>query len=178
MNNDDKVQDILNDFFKSATSEQKEELQRMLKARAGSSGLDFGSRTSAKDMALQISRQLGVTSDQIKQSAREIVAQMVLQYDPYISNEKLNLLVDRMVAGEKPRAAVPPELLLEMVSQFTDYSLGRMPQSDHANLPDGWTQKYWEYFPEKIQRLIAAMIKGELPESKFRAAVVREITGG
>jgi hypothetical protein len=173
---DERLKAILDHFNSTATSEEKKELERLMKARGSISGLDFAKGASPRDMAENISRQMGITSNQIKESARELVAQMVLQYDPYISDEKLKALVDHMVQGKKAAPQVPAPLLLDMISQFVDYSLGRMTAAEQSGLPEGWTAKYWEHFPESIQRLISALLKEEIPESKFRMAVVRALT--
>lgn len=175
MSSDERIKAILDDFYQNATAEERLELERLMKARGSSSGLDFGKGVSPRDMAASISRQMGITSGQIQESARELVASMVLQYDPNISAQKLKVLVDHMVQGKKSVPKVPAPLLLDMVSQFVDYSLGRMPDNDLKGLPEGWPERYWEHFPENIQRLIKAFLKNEISESQFRMSVVKAL---
>lgn len=171
MPDEKQIKAILEDFYANASPEEQRELEHLLKNRKNRSGLNGQIGPSARDMANNITEQMGLTTENIKNSAREIVAQMILQYDPEISNQKLKALTDLFVSGEKSKPRVPSEIVVNMLSHLVDYTMGRMPDEVYAGLPEGWTEKYWLHFPEEIQKIFAEFVKQNITEGELWQAV-------
>ena len=162
----DKKRKIIEEYLKTATPEEKRELNRLLKSRENSDnklirqGLNIDIKNSAKLMAGEINKQLGLTEKSVKKTARSIVAQMVLQYKPDISDAELTAIVNQMVQGSSNKTEkIPNELLKTMIMQFISYSSGKMTEKEKAQFPKGWTEKYWGYFSEDIKSLIKEYLK-------------------
>ncbi len=125
---------------------------------------------SAREMARDIEKQLGLDVSSIKKMARNLVATMILQYDPNISTDKIKALVDHMVP-DRTKVNIPPEILRQMIEHFTSYARGTMKQADVSDLPKGWSEKYWNHFPDKIKYLIILFIQDEIDRSLFWNAI-------
>ena len=157
----DKKRQIIEEYLKTATPEERSELHRLLKSRENSDdklirqGLNIDIKNSAKIMAGEINQQLGLTEKNIKKMAKDIVAQMVLQYKPDIPDDELYAVVDMMVqGGGNKKEKIPDEVLKTMILQFISYSTGKMTEKEKAQFPKGWAEKYWGYFSEDIKSLI------------------------
>ena len=162
----DKKRKIIEEYLKTATLEERRELNRRLKARENGDnklirqGLNIDIKNSAKLMAGEINKQLGLTEESVKKTARSIVAQMVLQYKPDISDAELSAIVNQMVQGSSNKTGnIPNELLKTMIMQFISYSSGKMTEKEKAQFPKGWAEKYWGYFSEDIKSLIKEYLK-------------------
>ena len=171
---DDKKRKIIEEYLKTATDEERRELNRLLKARDNSNnklvrqGFNIDVKNSAKLMAGEINKQFGVTEKNIKKMARNIVADMVLQYKPDISDRELMALVNQMAPMSSNKdVKLPKELLKTMIVQFVSYSVGKMTDKEKAQLPKGWAEKYWGYFSEDIRSLIKAYLKNGIDDNKF-----------
>ena len=161
------IKEILEDFYSKASSEEKKTLEKLLQERnLYRRPININGDKMATEMARSIKEQLGVTTENILGSAREIVRTMILQYDPYILNDDLNALIDHMVPQRK-KVRIQKSVLLAMVTHFIQYSTGRMSDQEISELPAGWTEKYWNNFPEDMQRLIAAFLKEKISEKEF-----------
>jgi len=127
----------------------------------------------AKNMANQIATQMGVTDKVIKKTARQMVRDMILQYDPSIPEKTIQILLNEWVPekSRKKSIEIPKEILGSMISQFVAYSKGELSKEQLAEFPDGWVDKYWESFPEDIQRSIAAFIRNQITQKQFWQAV-------
>jgi len=170
----DKKRKIIEEYLKTATPEERRELNRLLKSREYSDnrlprqGLNVDIKKSAKIMAGEINKQLGMTEKSIKKMATHIVAEMVLQYKPDIADSELTALVNLMVPESSNKTEkIPNELLKTMIIQFISYSSGKMTEREKALFPKGWAEKYWGYFSEDIKQLITAYLKNEIDEHKF-----------
>jgi transcription initiation factor IIE alpha subunit len=64
---------------------------------------------------------------------------------------------------------LPKELLKTMIIQFVSYSTGQMTEKEKSQLPTGWAEKYWSYFPEEVKYLIKAYLENEIDEIRFLA---------
>jgi len=162
------IKKMLNDFLQNASPEEIRTLERLLEERKGrKKPFSINVDTMAKDMARSIEEQLGITTENIAKSAREIVTTMILQYRPFILKKDLETLVEMLVPSRKKRPKLPPDILMTMVTHFVCYSTGRMPDSEKKELPEGWTEKYWENFPETMQKLIGAFLREQITEKEF-----------
>ena len=163
---------IIEEYFRSASPEQAAELKALLKKRKKTPGVNINMDFSklAAGMAKSIKDQMGITEDQVKRTAREMVAQMILQYDPNIKEEHLVQLVEHFLPG-RSKLKIPVDILKSMIEQFIAYATGTMPKNELEDLPKGWEKQYWEHFPEKIQKLIGLYLKDEIIAAEFWATV-------
>jgi len=183
---DDKKRKIIEEYLKTATSEERRELNRLLKSRTANDnglvrqGLNIDIKKSAKVMAGEINKQLGLTEKNVKKMARNIVAQMVIQYKPDINDRELTAIVNHIIQEDRSNKPdkIPKELLKTMIVQFVSYSFGRMTPEEIARQPKGWAEKYWGYFPEEIKYLIKAYIKNGISDRKFWLEIERLINTG
>lgn len=171
----DESEKILKQFLAEATPEELEELNRLLAARKKHvSGIDAGA--IAKKMARDMHEQMGLVSANMAKTARDLVISIALQHNPDLTDEELNAIANEMVPP-KNQTSIPLPLLRTMVRQFVAYSHGSMDASFLRNQPEGWVQKYWEAFPEMVQKLIAAHLKGEVNSVEFDLALDAVIQG-
>jgi hypothetical protein len=170
---DDKKRKIIEEYLKTATPEERRELNRLLKSRNVNEnslvrqGLNIDIKKSAKIMAGEINKQFGLTEKSIKKMAKHIVAEMVLQYKPDIEDSELTAIVNHMVQGNNKPKKIPKELLKTMIIQFISYGSGNMAEEEKMQLPNGWIEKYWGYFPGDIKYLITEYLKNRIDAHKF-----------
>ena len=181
MSIDDKKRKILEDYIKTASPEERNELNRLLKSREKeditdlrTQGLNMDVNKLAKNMSRQINEQLGMADINIKKMARDLVVQMALQHKPDISQKELNAIVNQMVPDKKDSdisKKIPPDLLKTMITQFVAYSTGNMSGRDQAALPEGWAKKYWNAFSPDIRDLITMYLKNGIDNRNFWLAI-------
>jgi len=181
MSIEDKKRKILEDYIKSATPEERKELNRLLDSREKKSmddfktqGLNMDVNKLAKNMSRQINEQLGMADINIKKMAKDLVVQMALQHKPDITQKELSALVNQMVPEKKNDdilKRIPPEVLKSMIVQFVSYSTGSMPEKEKSQLPDGWAKKYWEVFSQDIRDLITMYLKNGIDNRNFWLAI-------
>jgi len=182
MSEEDKAKRILDEFMKNASPEELAELEKLLKERdrkRGSSG-QIDVNGIAKDMAQQIQKQMGMTTENIKRMAKDMVVSLARQKQPDITDRELDALVREMVPDNRYVASeskIPPELLVTMIRHFISYSTGKMSQAELRNLPKGWVEKYWESFPIDVQKLISAYLKSEIGADMFWEGVSAVLHG-
>ena len=179
MEDKDKLLDIIKDFLDNASEEEIAELTHLLSERGKSGKNILDINRSAKEISARIMDQMGITNENIKRTARDLVVQMAMQYKPDISYEELKAITHLMVPNEKIKPGLnrlPSEILLSMLDHFISYSLGRMPESKKKQLPEGWIEKYWFSFSEEIQILVSALIKNRISEKEFWDEILK-ITG-
>ncbi len=183
MSIEDKKRKILEDYLKSATPEERKELNRLLKSREKKNLSDFKTQglnmdvgSLAKNMSKQINEQLGMADINIKKMAKDLVVQMALQHKPDITQKELAALVSHMVPEKKENdisKKIPPDLLKSMIVQFITYSTGSMPEKEQSGLPEGWAKKYWNAFSQDIRDLITMYLKNGIDNRNFWLAVDR-----
>ncbi len=181
MSIDDKKRKILEDYMKSATPEERKELNRLLKSRDKKPAADFKTQglnmdvnQLARNMSKQINEQLGMADINIKKMARDLVVQMALQHKPDITPKELNAIVNQMVPEKRDSdilKKIPPDLLKSMIMQFIAYSTNSMSVKDQAQLPEGWAKKYWGIFSQDIRDLITMYLKNGIDNGNFRLAI-------
>jgi len=181
MSIDDKKRKILEDYLKSATPEERKELNRLLNDRekknvndSNPQGLNMDVNQLAKNMSRQINEQLGMADINIKRMAKDLVVQMAHQYKPDITSKELTAIVALMVPEKKDRdlsKKIPAELLKTMIVQFITYSTGSMPEKEQSQLPEGWAKKYWDVFSPDIRDLITMYLKNGIDNRNFWLAI-------
>jgi hypothetical protein len=185
MSIEDKKRKILEDYMKSASPEERRELNRLLKSREKKPADDFKTRGMnmdvnqlAKNMSRQINEQLGMADINIKKMAKDLVVQMALQHKPDITPKELNAIVNQMVPEKRESdiiKKVPADLLRNMVAQFIAYSTNSMPVKDQAQLPDGWAKKYWGIFSQDMRDLITMYLKNGIDNRNFWTGIEKLI---
>jgi|GEM_PF-705407 len=174
----EKQKKLLSEYLKNASMKEAQELHDLLDEREnrkgpvspGNSGLNIDVSRMAETMSKQIQEQMGLSNLNIKKMAVDMVVQMARQQQPDISERDLAALVNEMVpsGNEKRREKnIPPEILREMVQHFIRFSKGGFSEHERLTHPSGWAEKYWSNFPEKIQKLITAMLTGIIDEEQF-----------
>lgn len=107
--------------------------------------------------------------------SRRLVRNMIKTHEPTIPEEHLDALVDHFVPDpNKPSpgsgADLPRDVILTMVRQFVDYSVGRLKDRELKELkaasPD-WVERYWNAFPDNIRLAISELLRGNMGEKEF-----------
>jgi len=183
MSIDDKKRKILEDYLKSATPEERKEINRLLNSREKkdindykTQGLNMDVNKLARNMSKQINEQMGMADINIKKMARDMVVQMALQHKPDLTPKELAAIVNQMVPEKKENdisKKIPPELLKTMIVQFVTYSTGAMSEKEQSQLPEGWAKKYWSAFSQDLRDLITMYLKNGIDNRNFWLAVDR-----
>jgi len=165
---DDEKNKIIQSFLQSASQEEIEELEKLLRQKKenrfmGKINLD----KIARDMATNIREQMGVSTENIKLMAKNLVITLARQHSPGITDQELEILLDDMVPGMNEKKAIPDRVLISMIEYFILYSEGEMSEKMLRQFPSGWTRKYWQAFPGSVKGLIALYLNGEIVEKEF-----------
>ena len=171
---DDEIKKIIDEFFAGASEAEIIEFMSLLEERKkGKSflgnlnlgGIATGFADSLKD-------RMGITNEKISLMAREIVRNMILQYDQNISDENLDALLNKWVPDrENTWKRLPSDARQAMVSQFVAYGRGELTEEHLKAFPDKWAEKYWAAFPENLQKLIRSYLTGDIKKSEFMISV-------
>ncbi|MCB1305321.1 MAG: hypothetical protein KDK37_13630 [Leptospiraceae bacterium] len=123
----------------------------------------------AKKYANQLNESIDID---IPGMSKRLIRNMIKTHEPQIPEEHLDQLVEHFVPDpNKPKGPqVPKDVLLTMVRQFVDYSVGRMKDRELKELkaasPD-WVERYWNIFPEPVRKTISDLIRGNIGEKEF-----------
>ena len=105
--------------------------------------------------------------------SKRLVRNMIKTHEPTIPEEHLDALVEHFVPDPNkpaPGSNLPKDVLLTMVRQFVDYSVGRMKDRELKELksasPD-WVEKYWNAFSDHVRKLVSDLIRGNMGEKEF-----------
>jgi hypothetical protein len=164
-------ENILKQFLSDATPEEIDELKKLLDEKKKSpvpGAADF--HKIAGKVAKQIHNQMGLTNTNLMQTAKDLVINIALHHNPDLTEQELNVIANNMVP-ERKVVKLPADLLHIMIEQFVSYGKGCMSAIELNDLPEGWAQKYWNAFPDIIQKLISAYIRDEITEDEFHKAV-------
>lgn len=166
------VQRILDQFMAGASPEELQELKKLMEERNRRIGGRINVHKMATAMADQIKRDIGLTQRNIKNTARKLVVDLALQYNPDISTRELKAVINQMVPEERPaHQKLPDEMLLVMLEHFVRYSEGSIPREVEQTLPRGWQRKYWDIFPSEIKQIIAAYLNKDTTHDDFWRSV-------
>ena len=164
----DELLSIVKEFLDNATPEERKELDSLLRKRGSLFGGQVDIYNFAANMAEKIRHDIGYSQRNIKNTARRLVVDLALQYDPDISIEELKAVLREMVPEEQPvYRKLPREVLLVMIEHFISFSDGAMPKETAAGLTKGWQKKYWNVFPPKLKRIIASYISRNISPDEF-----------
>ena len=154
---------ILREFLENASPAERRELNRLLDERKQNpmSLKEMNIGGVARSMAEDLQKSMGLTQNNIRRTAVDMVVRLARQHQPDITDTELQALVNEMVPDHRKEAKskLPPDILKTMVLQFVSYSLGEMPEHELRELPEGWAKKYWEHFPSPVQVLISDFLK-------------------
>jgi len=147
-------------------------------------------RNMAQDMAAQVKGQIGVSKDQIRDTVRQFVQELIEKEAPNLDPKQIQGLLDKWVPGEEenkksarsqrgtPSSSLPGDAIVTMVQQFVSFSTGSLTVSEEANLKKAipnWQRTYWERFPGTIRKLVALFLKGIIGEVEFWSGVYDEL---
>jgi type III secretion system FlhB-like substrate exporter len=130
------------------------------------SGEDHG----ASEIINSLQKQMDGIADSIRKTTRMVAADLILTSVPDIPDEHLNVLLDQWVPASdtyKMGDRIPPEMMYAMVEQFVAYGLGKIPEEDLSDYPEGWATKYWDIFPEYIRRFTGLLLLGKIEGDVF-----------
>jgi hypothetical protein len=179
---DDELQKIVDGFMQSASPAELKELQDLMTERKRNIGGRVNVRTLALNMAEQIKRDIGLTQKNLKATARRLVADLALQYNPEMSPEELRKVVDQMAPPEVPlHRRLPREVLFTMMDHFVAFSEGTMTPEQAAGFPPGWQKRYWAAFSPPIKSAVAAYLGKNITREEFWKQVrviFRNMKGG
>lgn len=143
----------------------------------------------ALEMSQRVARQLAAAVD-AGAMARNVVRQLILQNEPEMPADHLDVLLDAWVPPEQApgqdadrsgqsvggvEGELPPAAVMAMVTQFVSFSLGIMPPHEQRELPDGWSRRYWSAFSTHTQSLIKQLLTGQIEAAAFWRAVREHI---
>lgn len=139
-----------------------------------------GPNAMARRMAAELERGVGATMENVRNTVRNLVADIVRKEAPEIGEAELAALLDEYAPPPgarrpEPPSALPPEALLGMVKSFVEYSRGSMPPSKQRELWESsprWQEEYWAAFPSKLKALVKAFLEGRIDDGTFGTAVL------
>lgn len=134
----------------------------------------------AKKAAAQLAGNAGASLDSVRDTVRNLAADMLRKEAPELSEAQLDELLGAWIpAGDAESGRrLPPDALTGMARQFVAYSRGTMSANEDASLRGElgeWSKKYWESFPPVVRSVVAEYVRGGIDadafERKLRAAV-------
>ncbi len=175
MDSKDLIDEIINDFMNNASPEELHEFMSLLEKR-GKSQSPLGGNLNidgiASSFAENIQERVGLTTENITRSARGIVRDMILQYDPHIPEEKIQMLLKEWLPDRGNMwKKLPVEVIVTMVSQFVAYGKGELSEEEKTEFPDGWIDRYWAFFPSPLKKLIEAHLRNRINKVTFWSSV-------
>jgi len=174
MKNDDPLYDVLDYILNRASSVELEVIAEALKRRSGDKRETggFNPRSMAEGMAQNIQKQLGGILD-VHQIARRIVADIVRQKEPGISDDKVEVLLNAWLPGKNRSEApaggnrVPLDTLIERIAQYLAAERGALSPDDQRSMPEGWKTSYWDSFPAPVRALLRELLENRITETSF-----------
>lgn len=145
----------------------------------------------ADKMAASINEGVASSIESLRITVRSYVERIIREHAPEAGDDDVAALLSHYVpdppAAKLPQGGgtalyddektdqLPPDALVLMIRDFTDYSLGFMPPSRQKELWDwmpDWQGKYWSAFPPEIKALVKARLEGRLDEEDFWGATL------
>ncbi len=191
----DRLYKIVEFILNIAEAEELEVIQAALHKRLTDPGrgrhIGVNPGRIASESASRISEQVEMSKNTISEMAANFAANIIRQNAPELSEAQVQELLGEFMpesAGGKPKRArasssgaagggLPGGLLVQMVDQFVEYSLGAMPPAEQIRMEEeipGWKKKYWDAFPEQIRKLISLLLEGEIDHERF-SSHIREV---
>ncbi len=133
---------------------------------------------AARNTAQAVEASMGASLDGIRSMIRDFVADIIRKNAPEVTEDQLEELLASYVPEPEARkpgsSPIPPDALLKMVKDFTDYSLGMMAPSAQQALWERmprWQEEYWDSFPGELKAFVKAFLEGRMDASTFWSAV-------
>jgi hypothetical protein len=147
----------------------------------------FGGAANLPDprkMAREISGQVnaGANIDGLRETVRNMAVRIIRKEAPELTDEQIAELTAAWIPGGGESADeknIPPDMLLEMVDQFVNYSTGRMNEDEDKRLRSGlgaWPERYWKAFPQVIKLIIKDLLDGEITEGEYRSKLAAALS--
>jgi hypothetical protein len=145
----------------------------------------------ADRMAASINEGVSSSMDSLRETVRSYVERIIREHAPEAGEAEVEVLLRHYLpdppAADHPQDSgtglydeemsdrLPPDALVMMVRDFTDYSLGLMPPSRQQELWDwmpDWQDKYWSAFPPELKAFVKARLEGRLEDEDFWGATL------
>lgn len=159
---------------------------------AGTGALGIDVRNLALSTAKQIEGQLGISSERVRDIVHGTVRRIIEREAPELDEEQVDELLAGLVSEgasptgsdgltsepptgdasgtKRPLQTLPKDALVSMIGQFVAYSTGVMSMREEMSLTEQlgkWQHRYWEQFPQVVQRLVSLFIKGAMDGDAF-----------
>ena len=149
----------------------------------------FGDRLpDPKQMAREVSGQVnvGASIEGLRETVRNMAVRIIRQEAPELTDHQIAELTAAWIPGssrgisargtstENSQSNIPPDMLLEMIDHFVNYSSGQMSASDDNKLRKelgAWPERYWKAFPEVIKIIVKDYLNGEITQKAYRSKI-------
>ena len=180
------LQSVLDYILNKASENEFEVIVKACERRRRDSSLfakigGVNPQKAAHSAAEAVQASMGASMDGIRQTIKGFVADIIRKNAPEVTDEQLAELLAAYVpdpreaqAKASEKSKVPPEALLAMVRDFTDYSLGMMAPSAQQALWERmprWQEEYWRSFPPELKAFVKAFLESRIDAETFWGAV-------
>ena len=146
----------------------------------------------ADKMAASINEGVASSMDSLRDTVRSYVERIIREHAPEAGDAEVAALLKHYLPeaqsaaersdqaatglyGGEETGQLPPDALVMMIRDFTDFSLGLMPPSKQKELWDwmpDWQNMYWSAFPPEIKAFVKARLEDRLEDDAFWSAVL------
>jgi hypothetical protein len=145
----------------------------------------------ADRMASSIHDGVSSSMESLRDTVRSYVERIIREHAPEAGDAEVEILLRHYLPDPSPATGLqesgtglydedmpdrlPPDALVMMVRDFTDYSLGLMPPSRQQEIWDwmpDWQDKYWSAFPPELKAFVKARLEGRLSDEDFWGATL------
>ena len=134
-----------------------------------------------------VNMQLDSSKEMVRQVAADFAADIIRKNAPELDEKQVKELLSEFMpesaGGGKSSASagnsgggkndsLPAGMIIQMVNQFVEYSLGAMSPAEQVQLENeipGWKDKYWRSFPGQVQKLLSLYLNGDIDRQRFEA---------
>jgi hypothetical protein len=173
---EEKLFEVVDYILNMATEKDIIAIKSALKRRearsASPSGQSLGDMVTG--MASSMNERLTMPLDDLRKTVRDMVARIIRENAPEISEDQVNELLSEWVPGNARRqrtsSQFPPDAIISMLKSFIAFSLNAMTPIEDMQLRQripNWPERYWSSFPENVQKLVSLYLKGKLDEKVF-----------
>ncbi|RKX75681.1 MAG: hypothetical protein DRP87_13975 [Spirochaetes bacterium] len=182
MRMNERLYEIVDFILNEATYGELEVVTAALKKRLRDSDktpMGVNPEKIAREMASRINQQVGFSVDQIRETVKSLVKDIIKREAPGIPQKDLQSLLEKWVPEHSNgKSKIPSDALLTMIKQFISYSTGTMPVNEQSNLKKeipNWHEKYWQMFSSETRQNISDFLKGRIDEVTFWKRIKKEI---
>jgi len=183
----ERIYPILDFILNHADREELEAVRQALKRReeqVSMGGLDV--QTIAKETGRSIEEQIGGGIDSMRQMIQKFAVDIIKKEAPDISERDLEALISAWIPNPKQQkrslqsqaGKIPNDLLMTMIKQYIAFKTETMDPRELRELSremNDWPERYWESFPQNIQRIIAKYIHGDIEADMCWELIERSI---